>query len=852
MSGRSDQMPVRVPGLRSALAACLLAGAVSARGGAPSPAGEVAALRAAVADLAASFGDRYPGAAGYLARLDAVAGRLGSDGEAGAAARAEFDALRREALIANPLVSGHPILFVVRHQYAKGHHNTETFFPAAQHEFNSGKFSPGGALKAIDFARGGAVRTLIDLPEGVVRDPDVSFDGSRILVSLRRTPTDSYHVWEVGADGSGLRQITTAADVDDLDPLHLPDGGIAFSSTLEPKYCMCNRHIMANLFRMNADGSNIRQIGKSTLFEGHGALLPDGRILYDRWEYVDRNFGDAQGLWTVYPDGTGHALYWGNNTASPGAVLEGRPVPGSDLFLATFSSCHDRPWGALALVDRRRGLEGAAPVVRTWPASAIRLVREDGLNRFDDFRSVKPKYEDPCPLGDRHFLCARTTGEGEETGIFLLDVFGNEVLLHAEAPGCFDPMPLAARPRPPAIPVRRDDRGPAEGSFYVADVYAGTHMEGVARGSVKWLRVVESPEKRQWTAPTWGGQGIEGPAMNWHDFANKRILGTVPVASDGSAWFTVPAERFVYFQLLDADGMMVQSMRSGTIVQPGETAGCIGCHDDRSMAAPVGSYVRNPGKGGPARLRPWRGPERLFNYRAEVQPVWDDHCVRCHDFGKEAGAKLVLAGDRDLVFNASYIDLWRRGAIRAIGAGPSQIQPARSWGAHASRLVQVLRKGHAGVRLSPEDWDRIVTWIDLNAPYYPSYASAHPENPAGRSPLDSKQVERLEALTGVPLRKMLSHGGNKGPQISFERPEISPCLAGLPVEDPRRAEALALLRAGAAELARNPEPDAEGFRPCPVDAWRDEKYAARQTEIDRHRSAIASGGAAPDGGGGGE
>ena len=92
---------------------------------------------------------------------------------------------------------------------------------------------------------------------------------------------------------------------------------------------MCNRHIMANLFRMDADGANIHQIGKSTLFEGHAALMPDGRILYDRWEYVDRNFGDAQALWTVNPDGTSHAVYWGNNTASPGAVIDARIIPGT-------------------------------------------------------------------------------------------------------------------------------------------------------------------------------------------------------------------------------------------------------------------------------------------------------------------------------------------------------------------------------------------------------------------------------------------------------------------------------------------------------------------------------------------
>ena len=165
-------------------------------------------------------------------------------------------------------------------------------------------------------------------------------------------------------------------------------------------------------------------------------------------------------------------------------------------------------------------------------------------------------------------------------GLYLLDTFGNQLLLHAEGPGCFDPMPLAPRSRPPVIPARRSfEQTP--GSFYVQDVYRGTHMRGVERGEVKWLRVVESPEKRYWTQPVWGGQGIEGPAMNWHDFSNKRILGTVPVNEDGSAWFTVPPERYVYFQLLDADGMMIQSMRSGVIAQPGETASCIGCHDER-------------------------------------------------------------------------------------------------------------------------------------------------------------------------------------------------------------------------------------------------------------------------------
>ena len=375
-------------------------------------------------------------------------------------------------------------------------------------EINTGSFQGGGALKTVDLATG-QVKTLLEVPDGMARDPDVSFDGTKILFSMRRNREDDYHLYEMNADGSGLRQITFGSGVTDIDPIYLPDGRILFTSTREPKYCMCNRHIMGNLFTMEADGSNMQQIGHSTLHEGHASLLPDGRIIYDRWEYVDRNFGDAQGVWSCNPDGTNHAVYWGNNTNSPGAVLDNRAIPGTELLLANFSSCHDRPWGALAIVDRRLGLDGRPPVLRTWPADAIDLV---GKGNYDTFIRVNPKYEDPYPLSDKVFLCSRMTGRGEEMGIYLLDTFGNEVLLHVEEPGCFDPMPLGPRPRPPVIPPRID-LTKSEGYYYVENVYVGTGMETVAPGSVKYLRVVESPEKRFWTGPAWdGGTGQQAPA----------------------------------------------------------------------------------------------------------------------------------------------------------------------------------------------------------------------------------------------------------------------------------------------------------------------------------------------------
>lgn len=730
-----------------------------------------------------------------------------------------------------------PILFVVRDQYLPDHHNTATIFQTG--EVNTSSFRGGGALKVFNPADN-SVKTLLEAPEGIIRDPDVSFDGRTIVFSMRRTINDDYHIYEIGADGAGLKQLTCAGGVSDIDPFYLPDGGIGFSSTREPKFCMCNKHIMANLFRMDGDGANITQIGKSTLFEGHGSLTSDGRILYDRWEYIDRNFGDAQGLWTCNPDGTDHRLFWGNNTNSPGGVIDARVIPGTERAICIFGSCHDRPWGALAEIDRSLGLDLREPVIRTWPEEAIDIT---GHGNWDAFLGVRPKYEDPFPLDATHFLCARMTGDNERMGIYYIDTEGNEMLVHAEGSGCYDPMPLNPRTKPPVIPSRRTYTGDS-GKMYVVNVYEGTHMRGVESGSVRWLRVIESPEKRTWNMFPWSGQGTLWPAMNWHDFLNKRILGTVPVESDGSAYFALPSGKFVYFQLLDENGMMIQSMRSGTYVQPGEMTGCIGCHENRRSAPRPASVVKMPlaTEKPPAELTGWRGGQRMFGYMKEVQPVFDKHCVACHDYGKPAGERLNLSPDRTLTFNTSYMELWYKKIITCIGAGPSDIQEPYTWGSHASRLIDVLRKGHKGVELDADSFDRLVTWIDINGPYYPDYPSAYPDNLAGRSPLDPAQIQRLSELTGIELAKLAGFESSRGPQVSFERPEMSPCLAPLKQKNAAAYdEALAIIRTGAEELKKHPRADMDGFVPCMVDQLRLGKYDMRARIEAMNRDAIAHG-----------
>ncbi|MDR0724392.1 MAG: hypothetical protein LBF59_00090, partial [Prevotellaceae bacterium] len=777
---------------------------VSARAQSRTFADSIDSFRKAVEFLSTTYGDRYPQAESLLRRLNENP------------SRSDFEKLRLAAFSAHPVLRENKLVFVVRQQYAPDHHNTGTDFLLG--EVSAKNFRYGGAIRTLDLSKPvddpARLATLLDLPDGAARDLEVHFDGDRILFAVRRSRDENFHIAEMRLDGDRageLRLLGVEPAAADLDPMYLPDGRIVFGSTRDLKYCGCNLHAQANLFRMNADGSNVQQIGRNTLYESRPSMLPDGRILYDRWEYVDRHFGPSFGLWTMYPDGRVPALFYGNNAWSPGAIFDARFMPNADgkaeQVVCTFGACHDRPWGAIVILDRNLGLDGMEPILHSWPSNIApympnsqnyrngRDVYHPTAGHFDRFMRLPVKYEDPYPLDEAFLLCARTLGKGERTGIFLIDIFGNETLLHEEpGTGCFDPMPLISRKRP-MILADAIDTTKTTGTFFVADVYRGSGMETVPRGTVKTLRVIEAPPKRFWTIPIWEADTYQRPAMNYNNTNNKRILGDVPVEEDGSAFFEVPADRFVFFQALDEDGMMIQSMRSGTSLRPGETTSCIGCHEGR-YEAPTSAKSSYPMalKRAPSRLKEWYGEERNFGYQTEVQPVWDKYCISCHDFGKKAEKSLNLSADVGLVFNLSYLELRRRTSfrwypdslntpprelIKPVDDGPPEVLPPYAWGAHRSRIISFLRGEHQGVRLDKESFDRIVTWIDLNTPFYANYETNFPNYLFGRSPLDDAELKRIAELTGVKVNSVKLFAEDTGTRINFTRPEQSDCLKKL-------------------------------------------------------------------------
>lgn len=745
---------------------------------------------------------------------------------------------------AKSVLAGKQIIYIERDQFAPDHHNTATLFQYG--EINENSFAPGGAMRIFDVDSRKS-KTLIELKDGIVRDPEISFDGKKVIFSMRKSKEDFYHIYEMNIDGTNLKQLTSAEGISDIDPLYLPDGGIVFTSTRQPKYCMCNRHIMGNLFRMNSDGSNITQIGVSTLFEGHSSLLSDGRILYDRWEYVDRNFGDAQGLWTVNPDGTKHSIYYGNNTASPGGVLEGRQIPGTDLVVCTFSSCHDRPWGAIAVIDRKKGVDGRDAVIKIWPKETINIV---GNGDLDSFKWINCFYEDPYPINKDYFLTSRTIWfkrgpwniEDSKQGIYLLGMDGTEELLIEGTKSLYDPQIIQPREKPLTLPTMRNF-SEKTGRFYVENVYEGTHMAGVKKGEAKWLRVVESPEKRTWTKQGWFGQGEQAPGMNWHSFENKQILGEVPIEEDGSASFIVPAGKHVYFQVLDKDKKMIQSMRSGVSLMPGEINGCVGCHEDRlSIPAPLPKRPLALSKK-PLELSKWMDKEPFkFSFMEHVQPILDKHCVSCHDFDTKDRKKLVLAKDMNPFFNAAYINLYVNKIVTLVGGGPAEIQQAYSWGSHASKLTKIIDNEHKGVKLSAEEKEILYTWMDLNGVYYPVYESAFDDALAGRCPLTNQEVNQLTELTGISLWNLNNFSRNMQAQIAFDRPELSPILDGIRNDKEKYKKALNILKEGKKRLKETPRGDIESkLVPCERHKAMLRKYAEKLEKNESVNACINEG-----------
>ncbi len=592
------------------------------------------------------------------------------------------------------------VVFVKRNTYTANHYYTE---------YINSAWLPGGNICVLDVETGHVREVVTGLERGVFERFDVSYDAKRIVFAWKKHPEQGYRLYEVNVDGTGLRQLTfPQADeaelvkkystgyhhgTDDLQPCYLPDGGIAFVSTRCQFGILCDtpdNFTTTVLHRMDADGKNIQQLSRSSVSETMPSIMPDGRILYTRWEYVDKGAVSVKCLWAMRPDGTASSEVYGNDIALPPTLNMGRVIPGApnQYVLCGVPHYPQNNFGTIIRLDMSKNIRTREPMTYMTPQVDV---RGEGGWEFMDTETGKwrgnghglgPLFSEPYPLAMDCFLVSyKPTDEGPANqangyGLYLLNDKGDTTLLYRDPEiSCWRAVPLVPRKVPPVLASPRNKELAAKNlaQCMVQNVYHG--LAGVAPGAIKYIRVLEQMG-RPWAAQTARATLPNGKtAMFPEDYDQQHICvskdtalglkvqhGIVPVEADGSANFLVPATGNVFFQVLDEHYMAVQTERTFVNYMPGESRACIGCHETPEDATRFrGSEAANKGqplafKRSPSMPGPQPGEKqggRPLHYETDVQPVLDKHCVSCHS-DKKPKAGMSLSGERTRMFSVSY------------------------------------------------------------------------------------------------------------------------------------------------------------------------------------------------------
>lgn len=691
------------------------------------------------------------------------------------------------------------IVFVKRKPYSSDHYYTDISNGTSPDRFDADN---GIYVYNLRTRAERAVVTAATLPggKGFIGKISLSFDARKVLFDFRQDTRSGFRIWEVNIDGSGLRQVSFPPKdekekvarwghpwhTDDIHPCYLPDGKILFCSTRCEHTILCggSAHLVATcLYRMNADGSGLEQLTHSPVSEFCPLVLDDGRVLYHRWEYIDRGARVAKTIWTMYPDGTKAQELFGLADDATPVYMYPQPLPGSNHRLVCVGTCHFPQGGCLGsilLIDTARGVrvpgpdpneagfvlgDERHPVVNLTPQVFNQRRTEAGWHFLTPGgRYIHDKegrsghlYTHPYPVSDREFLvsykvdpAAHYRDVANAYALYLLDVKGRHRRVHGDARlSCWHPLALVARRVPPTLASPREAKYAASNQALcmVNDVYDG--MTGVSPGQVKWLRINEAIPRYWSTGRRWN------PSLSsssWKAALWPRVQwGVVPVEKDGSANFLVPAGRNIFFQALDENFQEIQRERTYVNYAPGETRSCTGCHarpsrpPSRTSASRPIALTRQPSvpQPQPCDLAENGGDGKagqVVHYPTDIQPILDRKCIRCHG-AKDPAAGLRLTGEVTLFYSTSYEEMAKKELAGPIIAeftsflhgdrgnyNGAYLSPG-SLGGRASKLIDLLtrpahpqnaRDDHARL-LTPMELMIVRRWVDSNYQFYGSY-----------------------------------------------------------------------------------------------------------------------------------
>ncbi len=654
--------------------------------------------------------------------------------------------IKREIMFANPAIDFNKVLFVdiPYPQGSEWRHET-------RHRLGY-MAVPGGRLLILnDLSPAGSLTKLMPVEplHGTFWRPDLSFDAQRVLFCFHPAHEKTFHIYEINIDGSGLRQLTDGI-YDDVDPIYLPDDEhIIFASTRGHNYVRCMPPTNSfTLARCDLDGRNIYLISRNNEPDYLPALLRDGRVIYTRWEYTDKPLWRAQSLWTLRPDGTQAATFWGNQTVWPDLIKDARQIPGSERVMFTGSAHHDWFAGSIGIVDARKGLnfpDGLTKVTAEleWPESHNGPI--DPIESADYHTSGQyMAYQNPYPLSESDFLVS--ANRAGKFLLYLMDTSGNKELIYEGVHNILHAMPVKPRPKPPVTPstvqwpTMAQRHQPAHGYIYSNSVYQNAPPQ--LQDKAKFLRILSMDAK---TYSYWYKRpyASTGPVVSMVSSEGvKRILGTVPIEEDGSVFFEAPSGKAIYFQLLDEKYRALQTMRSISGVMPGETRGCLGCHEMHSRA-PVSTVAATAPSRPPSTITPPPWGDESISYMRFVQPVLNKYCGQCHQGDGEARktVDLTLRGDglfkepyKLLLGNPTWGETYEPPKDPPPGFGIADTILVEAYHtrdpqayttpepmtklSYRSRLIEIASSGnHHDVKVDEMSRRRLIAWVDAMGPY---------------------------------------------------------------------------------------------------------------------------------------
>jgi len=527
-------------------------------------------------------------------------------------------------------------------------------------EGNESNFNPGSQLCLLTLKKGGTgieteERVLLDVPNGVVRDPCVSDDGSRVVFSMKNDNKDDYHLYELDLATLSARQLTSGSGISDIEPSYLPNGNIVFESSRCVQTVDCWKTPVSNLYVCGPDGENIRRVGYDQVTTSYTSVTEDGRVIYTRWDYNDRTQMYVQGLFQMNPDGTNQTELYGNNSSFPTTLLHARSIDGTATkYIAIASGHHTYQGGKLVIVDVDENRDGKEAITYVFPAEG-----EDYGDNVDTQKQSGSIFRYPYALSETQFLVSYAqegwSGSRGDTpfGIYYMTTSGTKELLVAASGNMGAAQIVPVRSRSVFNRASMVNYSKSTGTYYMGNVYAGEAMEGVKEGEAKYLRVVAL----DYRAAAIGTNNSNNSAINAGGTAHTPIaiangtwdvkvpLGIVKIEEDGSCLFEVPSETSLYFQVLNADYELIATMRSWSTLQPNEFYSCVGCHEDNNTAPAASSTRSLAMQNGVQKIVPedWMTAEagytaydpytsRVgFSFNNVIQPILDKNCISCHN-----------------------------------------------------------------------------------------------------------------------------------------------------------------------------------------------------------------------------